>query len=99
MAGKCIILSIVCALVCACGGAKRTDRVCGVPVDGCTPWGLAAAVADHGDGSFLPEQVQFCGESKAYICGWSISSEQPDTIICDLKEGKVVSAVIMSETE
>jgi hypothetical protein len=66
--------------------------VCGVPVDGCTPWELAARIHGKSDRTFLPESVEICGESKAYICGWSISSEQPDTIICDLKEGKVVHA-------
>ena len=72
--------------------------ICGVPVQG-TPWELAARIHDHGNGTFLPECVDMCGQSKAFICGWSLPTEQRDTIICDLKDGKVVSAVIMSETE
>ena len=72
--------------------------ICGVPVQG-TPWELAARIHDHGNGTFLPECVDMCGQSKAFICGWSLPTEQRDTIICDLVNGKVVSAVVMSEME
>ena len=87
-----ILLLLACALLCACGGAdKRADRVCGVPVGG-TPWEFAAAVHDRGDRTFVPESVVLIGQTKAYIVGWTLPSEQPDTIFCDLIDGKVVAA-------
>ena len=81
--------------MCACA---RKATVCGVPVEG-SPWALAARIYDAGDRTFLPESIEFAGQSKAYIIGWSFPSEQPDTIFCDLRDGKVVHAVVASTIE
>lgn len=88
-----LIISIVCAL-CACA---RKAVVCGVQYEGRTPWELAAAIDARGDRSFAPQSVQFIGQSKAMIIGWSLPAEQPDTIFLDLKDGKVTHAILGSE--
>ena len=87
-----LIIIIICAL-CACA---RKATVCGVPVQG-TPWELAAAIHDEGDGTFVPEAVEYIGTTKAIIIGWSLPAEQPDTIFCDVVEGKVVAAHLFTE--
>ncbi|MBE6324022.1 MAG: hypothetical protein E7074_03465 [Bacteroidales bacterium] len=81
---------------------KPTKTICGVPVQG-TPWELAAAIADHGDGTFLPECVLDVSATKAYINGAYFSKEYEGdfatTIICDVRDGQVYSAVIECEIE
>ena len=89
------VYSVLCVLVCALCACTRKATVCGVPVEG-SPWALAARIYDHGDRTFLPESVEFAGQSKAYIIGYSLPSEQPDTIFCDLRDGEVVHAVVAS---
>ena len=67
---KVLITLLFATALYACTTYSEHDatRVCGVPVKG-TPWELAATVADHGDGTFVPESVEvFSG--KAYIRGW-----------------------------
>ena len=90
------VYSVVCVLVCAICACTRKATVCGVPYEGCSPWALAARIYDRGDRTFLPESVEFAGQAKAYIIGWSFPSEQRDTIICDLRDGGVVHAVVAS---
>lgn len=71
-------------------GTRAT--VCGVPCTG-TPWELAAAIHDSGDGSFVPVTVDVF-TTKAYIHGYTLPDEQPAQVVCDVKEGKVVWAVM-----
>ena len=78
--------------MCACA---RKATVCGVPVQG-SPWALAARIYDDGDRTFLPESVECVCQTKAYIIGWSLPSERPDTIFCDLHNGQVTHAVMAS---
>ena len=96
MTGRSFLLCIICAFLCACGGTRCADRICGVPVHG-TPWQLAAAIHDDGDGTFVPAAVDYIGSSKAIIAGWSLTHDRPDTIFCDLKEGKVIAAHLFNE--
>ena len=76
-------------------GTRAT--VCGVPVQG-TPWELAAAIYDSGDGTFVPVTVDVF-TTKAYIHGYTLPDEHAAQVVCDVKEGKVVWAEVMSETE
>ena len=82
------------------GCSKPKDTICGVPVQG-TTWELAAAIADYGDGTFVPECVIIYGQDQNTIEGWyyadSLSEEIPAEIICELKDGEVFSAVIDCE--
>lgn len=71
--------------------------MCGVAVEG-TPWELAAAIHDRGDGSFVPVSVDEY-RTKAYIHGYTLPDEQPAQVVCDVKEGKVVWAEIYPLTE
>ena len=103
---KVLITLLFATALYACTTYSEHDatRVCGVPVKG-TPWELAATVADHGDGTFVPESVEvFSG--KAYIKGWYNSNvtAQPYTaepyddgflpakIVCDVADGHVTHA-------
>ena len=104
---KRFLIIVLCAIALyACKHYSENDatRVCGVHVKG-TPWKLAATVADHGDGTFVPESVEvFSG--KAYIKGWYNSNvtAQPYTaepyddgflpaqIVCDVADGHVTHA-------
>ena len=79
----------------ACNRQRCT--VCGVSVEG-TPWELAAAIHDRGDGSFVPVSVDEY-RTKAYIHGYTLPDEQPAQVVCDVKEGKVVWAEIYPLTE
>lgn len=71
-------------------GVRAT--VCGVPVQG-TPWELAAAIHGSGDRSFVPVTVDVF-TTKAYIHGYTLPDEQPAQVVCDVKEGKVIWAVM-----
>lgn len=63
------ILFATCCLM-GCNRTKQPqEMVCGVPVKG-TAWELTAAVADHGDGSFIPECVSLQLKNKTYVDGW-----------------------------
>jgi len=89
----------------------RTEgtRVCGVPVKG-TPWELAAAIHDNGDGTFIPECVEVCAD-KAYINGWLNTNNTENTyrvepyddglvpaqLVCDVRDGKVTHAWVDCE--
>ena len=85
----------ICMLSVACNRQRCT--VCGVSVEG-TPWELAAAIHDRGDGSFVPVSVDEY-RTKAYIHGYTLPDEQPAQVVCDVKEGKVVWAEIYPLTE
>ena len=71
--------------------------MCGVSVEG-TPWELAAAIHDKGNGTFVPVSVEEFS-TKAYIHGYTLPDEQPAQVVCDVKEGKVVWAEIYPLTE
>ena len=105
---KHLLYIFIATALCACARYTEQDatRVCGVPVKG-TPWELAATVADHGDGTFVPESVEvFSG--KAYIKGWYNSNvtSQPYTaepyddgllpaqIVCDVANDHVTHAFV-----
>lgn len=105
---KLLLIATVATALLACTkySEENATRVCGVPVKG-TPWELAATVADHGDGTFVPESVEvFSG--KAYIKGWYNSNvaAQPYTaepyddgflpaqIVCDVADGHVTHALL-----
>lgn len=102
------ILFGVILLLSSCSGDEGS-RVCGVKVHG-TPWTLAASIADNGDGSFIPEQVEVYAE-KAYIKGWLNTNETvepyrvapyddgyiPAQLVCDVENGKVTHAWIDCE--
>lgn len=60
-----IIAALIVLSVSGC--RRQKDIVCGVPVQG-TPWELAAAIHDYGDGHFVPECVTIY-ENKGYIKG------------------------------
>ena len=64
-----------------------------MPVTG-SPWALAAAIYETGDGSFVPESVEILPE-KAYIHGWYY---QPDSILSDTSGGDgFLKAVIICD--
>ena len=63
-----------------------------MPVQG-TPCQLAAAIHDSGDRTFVPVTVDVF-TTKAYIHGYTLPDEQPAQVVCDVKEGKVVWAVM-----
>lgn len=85
----------ICMLSVACNRQRCT--VYGVSVEG-TPWELAAAIHDRGDGSFVPVSVaEF--STKAYIHGYTLPDEQPAQVVCDVEKGKVVHAWVDRETE
>ena len=104
------ILFIALALS-ACKHYSEADatRVCGVPVKG-TPWELAATVAAHGEGGFVPECVTVYAD-KAYIKGWLDTNGTtepyhvapyddgyvPAEIWCDLSNGQVTHAGLNCE--
>ena len=83
----------ICMLSVACN--RQRCAVCGVSVEG-TPWELAAAIHDNGNGTFVPVSVKEFS-TKAYIHGYTLPDEQPAQVVCDVKEGKVVWAVMESE--
>ena len=83
----------ICMLSVACN--RQRCAVCGVSVEG-TPWELAAAIHDNGNGTFVPVSVEEFS-TKAYIHGYTLPDEQPAQVVCDVKEGKVVWAVMESE--
>ena len=100
-----MLLGVIISLsFCCC--QRNVKTICGVPVKG-TPWELAAAIHDRGDGSFWPETVYEVSECKAYIVGEicvqmqntpndTISSDDgfiPAEIVCDVQNGQVVDAV------
>ena len=84
----------ICMLSVACN--RQRCAVCGVSVEG-TPWELAAAIHDKGNGTFVPVSVEEFS-TKAYIHGYTLPDEQPTQVVCDVKEGKVVWAVMERET-
>lgn len=104
------ILFIALALS-ACKHYSEADatRVCGVPVKG-TPWELAATVAVHGEGGFVPECVEQYAD-KAYIKGWIDTNGWekpyrelpyddgllPAEIWCDVVDGHVTHAGLYCE--
>ena len=68
-----------------------------MPVGG-TLWEFAAAIADQGDGTFVPECVRPMTSEKGYIDGWLLlDEERPATVVCDMQDGKVVEAVILED--
>ena len=87
---------IICALALLLVGCRPKATVCGVPVSG-TPWELAAAIHDHGDGSFVPVSVNEYSD-KAYISGYFLPDETPAHIVCDVQDGEVVMAVVYQST-
>ena len=106
-----ISILLFATALCACNRYTEADatRVCGVPVKG-TPWELAATVADHGEGGFVPECVHVDG-NKAYIKGWLDTNGTtepyrvapyddgivPAEIWCDLSRGQVTHAGLFCE--
>lgn len=88
---------------------RQRCAVCGVAVGG-TPWELAAAIHDRGDGSFVPVSVEVY-EDKAYIKGWLDTNGTnepyrvapyddgfvPAEIICDVENGSVTHALLYCE--
>ena len=78
---------------------RQRSTVCGVSIEGTpTPWELAAAIHDRGDGSFVPVSVEEFS-TKAYIHGYTLPDEQPAQVVCDVEKGKVVHAWVDRETE
>ena len=109
---KRFLFIVICATaLCACSrySEQNATRVCGVPVKG-TPWELAATVADHGEGGFVPESVTVY-KDKAYIHGWIDTNSWdepyrelpyddgllPAQIWCDVVDGQVAHAGLYSE--
>ena len=106
-----ILLALFATALSGCGkySEQNATRVCGVPVKG-TPWELAATVADHGEGGFVPESVLIFGD-KAYIKGWIDTNgwdepyrEEPyddgllpAEIWCDVENGQVTHAGLYCE--
>ena len=82
------------------GCQRQKDTICGVPVQG-TPWQLAAAIADKGDGSFIPESVYRVNVDEAIIEGWLINDESKNRpfIWCKVKDNQVVSAAFKTTLE
>lgn len=72
MMRKLITILFATSCLMGCNRTKQPqEMVCGVPVKG-TAWELTAAVADHGDGSFIPECVSLQLTTKTYVDGWVI---------------------------
>ena len=108
---KHLLYIFIATALCACARYTEQDatRVCGVPVKG-TPWELAATVADHGEGGFVPECVTVYAD-KAYIKGWLDTNGTtepyrvapyddgllPAQISCDVENGHVTHAVLYCE--
>jgi len=99
------ICLIVLAIMFCCCAPNQRPTVCGVPVQG-TPWQLAAAIHDNGDGTFVPTCIDQITSTKAYISGYLLRDstgallpdELPATLICDLSEkGEVCGAVLHCE--
>ena len=91
---KCVLYLAVVLLFCCC--QRNSKSVCGVPVQG-TPWELAAAIADNGDGSIMPECVFIIFDDRAFIEGWgdfNTDTEHQAFIDCTLRDGRVVDATI-----
>ena len=89
--GVFVLIASILLLCSSCH--KRGDYICGVPVTG-SPWSLAAAIYEAGDGSFVPESVEILPE-KAYIHGWYY---QPDSILSDTSGGDgFLKAVIICD--
>lgn len=94
-------LLIATVFVLLIGGCQRQkETICGVPVQG-TPWQLAAAIADKGDGSFIPESVYRVNVDEAIIEGWLINDESKNRpfIWCEVKDNQVVSAAFKTTLE
>lgn len=103
------ILLILLASSCARYTHEDATLVFGVKVTG-TPWKLAAAINDNGDGTFIPEKVDVYTD-KAYIDGWFNTNVTdnpytaepyddgfvPAQVVCDVKDGKVTHAIVYSE--
>ena len=97
----------ICMLSVACN--RQRCAVCGVSVEG-TPWELAAAIHDNGNGTFVPVSVEEY-EDKAYIKGWLDTNGTtepyrvapyddgllPAQISCDVENGHVTHAVLYCE--
>lgn len=108
---KFLLYIVIATALCACKQYTEADatRVCGVPVKG-TPWELAATVADHGEGGFVPECVEQYAD-KAYIKGWIDTNGWekpyrelpyddgflPAQIVCDVENGSVTHALLYCE--
>ena len=83
------------------GCSKPSETICGVPVQG-TPWELAAAIADKGDGTFHPVAVQdrilkdrVFIEGVMYECS---DAEEERIIVCHINdEGKVIQAYMVND--
>ena len=88
---------LLCALALLFVSCHPKATVCGVPYEGKTPWELAAAIHDDGDGTFAPVNV-YDWTDKAYIAGFLLPSETPAHIVCDLEDGQVVMAVVYTST-
>ena len=106
-----ISILLFATALCACNRYTEAvaARVCGVQVKG-TPWELAATVASHGEGGFVPECVEEYAD-KAYIKGWIDTNGWekpyrelpyddgflPAQIVCDVENGSVTHALLHCE--
>lgn len=90
---KLLVISFVvvgCALALS-SCHRQQSYICGVPVKG-TPWELATAIADHGDGTFIPGCVYRVYEDETFIEGWYEEEEDPPYLWLQVKNGQVVKA-------
>lgn len=92
-------LWLLLPVLCLVGCSKPTKTICGVPVQG-TTWELAAAIADHGDGTFHPVCVQDrIFQDKTFIEGVinpCTDYEEDRIIVCNLDaNGQVVNAYMV----
>ncbi len=86
---KVAILLVAFMAFCCC--QRNGKEVCGVAVKG-SPWELAAAISDKGDGSFHVESVDVYEASEPYDDGLV-----PAEVVCDLTNGKVTDAFLYSK--
>ena len=102
----------LCAVVLLCGGCRQRATFGGVVVQG-TPWGFAMALDEQGDGSFLPQCVEWSSYNSAVISGWydtcatlprdsvpaDLDSYAPTRIMCDLHNGRIVHIAVYCDDE
>ena len=96
---KSVLLLLVILSFCCC--QRNVKTICGVPCTG-TPWELAAAIHDKGDGTFMPECVFIIFDDRAFIEGWgdfNTDTEHQAFIDCTLRDGRVVDATIKTTLE
>ena len=102
------LLALLTLSACTKYSEDNATLVCAIKVHGQTPWQLAADIADKGNQTFVPEEVNHITAQKAYIEGWyntNITANPyreppyddgflPAEVICDCKDGKVTHALI-----